>query len=213
MSCLAFHIQISKYIIFFIAFNTDLFYINLFCSLGLKFYFKFVSLLSSSCDMRETRYISISNNRTALTVNSSNYDRRALDTTSDKPLIYTLNNLTYLVASSARLRETLLEDGGLARLVNILKECTCSNKQVHEMQSPRETIVQERNAAWKWSLAFQCLVYIAARGDEVARSCVASSGIISIICTVLDNYLELVAKISSFTKRELRIYCSFLFAQ
>ena len=69
--------------------------------------------------MRDSNYKSVSNNKAAVTITTSLYDRRALDVTSDKPLVNSLNHLTYLVSSLAKVRETLSVDGGIERLIEI----------------------------------------------------------------------------------------------
>ncbi|ODQ81230.1 hypothetical protein BABINDRAFT_23201, partial [Babjeviella inositovora NRRL Y-12698] len=134
--------------------------------------------------MRESNYKSIVGNRAAVCITTSLYDRRALDCTSDRPLVNSLNHLTFLASSSAKVRETLANDGGLERLIDILHECrgqsTCQNPQ------PAQGSLL---VAWKWTLAFQCLVLVGTRGTERIRKRVVEAGMIPIIATVLDNYL------------------------
>lgn len=138
--------------------------------------------------MRDSNYKSISNNRAAVTITTSLYDRRALDVTSDKPLVNSLNHLTYLVSSSAKVRETLANDGGIERLIEILHEChNCTyNLNDNIFNSEKKLLT-----AWKWTLAFQCLVLIGTRGTEKIRQKVVRAGMLPIIATVLDNYLTL----------------------
>lgn len=138
--------------------------------------------------MRDSNYRSIANNRAAVTITTSLYDRRALDVTSDKPLVNSLNHLTYLVSSSAKVRETLSNDGGIERLVEILHECHNSNFSVNDniFNSEKKLLT-----AWKWTLAFQCLVLIGTRGTEKIRQKVVRAGMLPIIATVLDNYMSL----------------------
>lgn len=138
--------------------------------------------------MRDSNYKSISNNKAAVTITTSLYDRRALDVTSDKPLVNSLNHLTYLVSSSAKVRETLANDGGIERLIEILHEChNCTfNLNDNIFNSEKKLLT-----AWKWTLAFQCLVLIGTRGTEKIRQKVVRAGMLPIIATVLDNYLTL----------------------
>ncbi|KAK6459645.1 uncharacterized protein RJT20DRAFT_144010 [Scheffersomyces xylosifermentans] len=138
--------------------------------------------------MRDSNYKSISTNKAAVTITTSLYDRRALDVTSDKPLVNSLNYLTYLVSSSAKVRETLSVDGGIERLIEILHECHNSTFNVTDniFNSERKLLT-----AWKWTLAFQCLVLVGTRGTEKIRQKVVKAGILPIIATVLDNYLSL----------------------
>ncbi|ANB12233.1 Mub1p [Sugiyamaella lignohabitans] len=158
--------------------------------------------------MRELNFRSVPSNRAAVSITTTLYDRRALDCTADRPLVNSLNHLTYLASSSARVRETLCVDGGLERLVAILKECRDdfhSNPAVKEektdggledgendgtnMTLSRITKEQEMLTAWKWTLALQCLVFLGTRGTEQIRSRVVDAGLIPVITTILDNYL------------------------
>ncbi|KAK5779272.1 MYND-type zinc finger protein MUB1 PWA37_004141 [Arxiozyma heterogenica] len=154
--------------------------------------------------MRNTTQRSISSNRPVVTITSTVYDRRALDINSDIPLINSLNHLTYLTSNSAKVRETVANDGALDRLVSILRDCHLSlmdclqfgikDNDLHlDVTLPNaERIRQQKKLAlcsWKWTLAFQCLVLTGTRGTEATRRKVVSSGIISVLATVLDNYL------------------------
>lgn len=154
--------------------------------------------------MRNTTQRSISSNRPVVTITSTVYDRRALDINSDIPLINSLNHLTYLTSNSAKVRETVANDGALDRLVSILHDCHLSlmdclqfgikDNDLHlDVTLPNaERIKQQKKIAlcsWKWTLAFQCLVLTGTRGTEATRRKVVSSGIISVLATVLDNYL------------------------
>lgn len=138
--------------------------------------------------MRDSDYKSISNNRAAVTITTSLYDRRALDVTADKPLVNSLNHLTYLVSSSAKVRDTLSNDGGIERLVEILHECHNTTFNVADTIFNSETKLL---TAWKWTLAFQCLVLVGTRGTEKIRQKVVRAGMLPIIATVLDNYMTL----------------------
>ncbi|CUM67296.1 uncharacterized protein PRCAT00004989001 [Priceomyces carsonii] len=138
--------------------------------------------------MRDSNYKSVSSNKAAVTITTSLYDRRALDVTSDKPLVNSLNHLTYLVSSLAKVRETLSMDGGIERLIEILHEChnTTFNLNDTIFNSEKKLLT-----AWKWTLTFQCLVLVGTRGTEKIRQKVVKAGILPIIATVLDNYLSL----------------------
>lgn len=104
------------------------------------------------------------------------YDRRALDCTSTLPLINSLNHLAYLTTSSARIRDILTVDGGIERLVCILKE-----GRNGDMMS-----------IWKWNLAFQCVVNIGVRGTENVRTRVVEADMVPVIATILDNYIKVI---------------------
>ncbi|BGO96054.1 hypothetical protein NBRC10512_005996 [Rhodotorula toruloides] len=74
--------------------------------------------------MRESNHSFPANGRAAICVQSGVYDRRALDApTASLPLINSLTHLSYLTATSPRIREILAHDGGLERIVRILKHC------------------------------------------------------------------------------------------
>ncbi|CAN3364787.1 MYND-type zinc finger protein Mub1p [Diutina catenulata] len=138
--------------------------------------------------MRDSNYRAVATNKASLTITSSMYDRRALDVPSDKPLVNSLNYLTYLVSSSPKVRETLATDGGIERLIEILHEChnTTFNTQDTIFNTEQKVLT-----AWKWTLAFQCLVLVGTRGTEKIRQKVVQAGILPIIATVLDNYITL----------------------
>lgn len=134
--------------------------------------------------MRESNYKHIPSNRAALSITTSLYDRRALDCTEDRPLVNLLNHLTFLALLLAKVRETLVTDGGLERLVDILYECAAQGAATAAAGAAPSLLV-----AWKWTLAFQCLVLVGTRGSEKIRKRVVEAGIVPIIATVLDNYV------------------------
>ncbi|KMU87982.1 MYND-type zinc finger protein MUB1 [Coccidioides immitis H538.4] len=112
--------------------------------------------------MREVNFSIPSVNKAAVSITTTLYDRRALDCTSTLPLINSLNHLAYLTTSSARIRDILTVDGGIERLVCILKEGR--SKDLMEM--------------WKWNLAFQCIVNIGVRGSENVRTRVVEADMV-----------------------------------
>ena len=117
-------------------------------------------------------------NKASVGITTALYDRRALDCTSTLPLINSLNHLAYLTTSSARIRDILTVDGGVERLVCILKQGR--SKEVMEM--------------WKWNLAFQCVVNIGVRGSESVRTRVVEADMVPVIATILDNYIKVIDK-------------------
>ncbi|AAS50751.1 ABL020Wp [Eremothecium gossypii ATCC 10895] len=148
--------------------------------------------------MRELNHRSVLSNRASFIISQTVYDRRALDNVADLPLINSLNHLTFLTSSSAKVRETMSEDGALERLVSILHDCyltlhdLCIGLHVGFRMGTVDSIVRQRKmamVAWKWTLAFQCLVLTGTRGTQEIRKQVAHSGVIPIIATVLDNYM------------------------
>ena len=116
------------------------------------------------------------------------YDRRALDSSSTLPLINSLNHLAYLTTSSARIRDILTVDGGVERLVCILKDGR--NKDMME--------------TWKWNLAFQCVVNIGVRGSEAVRTRVVEADMVPVIATILDNYVKVMEKLREEKEAENR---------
>ncbi|SCV00421.1 LAMI_0G04918g1_1 [Lachancea mirantina] len=147
--------------------------------------------------MRDCNHRSVLLNRSNITITSAIYDRRALDCNSEIPLINSLNHLTYLTSNSAKVRETVANDGALVRLVSILNECYISPQKLQDLEAKGGTSVMEKvkrerelaMIAWKWTLAFQCLILTGTRGTEKIRKQVVASGVVPILATVLDNYL------------------------
>ncbi|KAG8931123.1 hypothetical protein FRC01_001824 [Tulasnella sp. 417] len=183
--------------------------------------------------MRESNFSFPVQNRAAVVISSQLYDRRALDTTSPLPLFNSLTHLTYLTSTSPRIRDILTVDGGLERLVRLLREfCT----HPPPPQSPREIyglkpavrrkskgkgkaragsnqvapVIKgsasgdpsasassetssltsfDRAAAFRFSLAFQCVVNIGVRGSETVRARVVQAGMLDVVSSVLECWL------------------------
>ena len=138
--------------------------------------------------MREVNFSIPNANKASVGITTALYDRRALDCTSTLPLINSLNHLAYLTTSSNRIRDILTVDGGIERLVCILKE-------------GRSTDVMEM---WKWNLAFQCIVNIGVRGSEEVRRRVVEADMVPVIATVLDNWFQVVDKTRERVDEESR---------
>lgn len=138
--------------------------------------------------MREVNFSIPNVNKASVGITTALYDRRALDCTSTLPLINSLNHLAYLTTSSARIRDILTVDGGVERLVCILKEGR--SKEMMEM--------------WKWNLAFQCVVNIGVRGSENVRTRVVEADMVPVIATILDNYIKVIDKCKEKAESELR---------
>ncbi|KAI5296034.1 hypothetical protein KEM52_006005 [Ascosphaera acerosa] len=135
--------------------------------------------------MREANFAQPSQNKAAVSITTTIYDRRALDSTSTLPLVNSLNNLAYLTTSSSRIRDILCVDGGIEQLVTILKQ--------GRKKGPLET--------WKWNLAFQCVVNIGVRGSEHVRTRVVEADIVPVLITLLSNYLKTVQKVAEIDRR------------
>ncbi|KAK9455401.1 hypothetical protein V1511DRAFT_458946 [Dipodascopsis uninucleata] len=132
--------------------------------------------------MRDVNFFSVFNNKAAANMTPTMYDRRALDCPYDRPLVNSLSSLCVLVSSSQVIRESLATDGGIDRLVSILKSC----KGMHS---------RDLLTSWKWSLALQCLSSVGVRGSEAVRRRVVEADIVPILATVLDNFLEAIEKL------------------
>ncbi|MCJ1478805.1 hypothetical protein MMC13_007489 [Lambiella insularis] len=128
--------------------------------------------------MREVNFSIPNVNKASVGITTALYDRRALDCTSTLPLINSLNHLAYLTTSSARIRDILTVDGGVERLVCILKQGRS----------------REMMKMWKWNLAFQCVVNIGVRGSETVRTRVVEADMVPVIATILDNYIKVIDK-------------------
>ncbi|KAF2762838.1 hypothetical protein EJ05DRAFT_16907 [Pseudovirgaria hyperparasitica] len=138
--------------------------------------------------MREVNFSIPNANKASVGITTALYDRRALDCTSTLPLINSLNHLAYLTTSSPRIRDILTVDGGVERLVCILKDGR--SKDLMDM--------------WKWNLAFQCLFNIGVRGSENVRTRVVEADMVPVIATILDNYVKVVDKCREKADTEIR---------
>ncbi|KAG0238414.1 hypothetical protein BGW42_005647 [Actinomortierella wolfii] len=120
---------------------------------------------------------------------STVYDRRALDCTATLPMISSLTNLAYQTSASPAVREFVSRDGGLERLVSILKK----------------TPMTDRRNGLKWTLAFQCVVNIGVRGTERIRKRVVESGMILVTVKVLESFLEVLKQVREESERNQRL--------
>lgn len=139
--------------------------------------------------MREVNFSIPNVNKASVGITTALYDRRALDCTSTLPLINSLNHLAYLTTSSARIRDILTVDGGIERLVCILKQGR--SKDMMDM--------------WKWNLAFQCVVNIGVRGTEAVRTRVVEADMVPVIATILDNYIKVTEKLREKEEKKKRL--------
>ncbi|KAF9363878.1 hypothetical protein BGX34_003114 [Mortierella sp. NVP85] len=138
--------------------------------------------------MREPNFSFPNQNRAAICITSSIYDRRALDCTDYIPMINTLTNLAYLTGSTPTIRDFITRDGGLERLVWILKY----------------TKVNDRKNGLKWTLAFQCVVNIGVRGTEHIRKRVVQAGMVPVIVNVLESFFTVLKSVSDENERRRR---------
>ncbi|KAH7907208.1 hypothetical protein BJ138DRAFT_988109, partial [Hygrophoropsis aurantiaca] len=155
--------------------------------------------------MRESNFAFPAQNRACVCISSQLYDRRALDTTSPLPLFNSLHHLTYLTSTSPRIREIMTMDGGLERLVRILHDfCICPSPPENpntmyglgppnsRRPKPIPTLnptSYDKHAAYRFSLAFQCVVNIGVRGSEPIRSRVVQAGTLDVVGCILEAWL------------------------
>ncbi|KAK8854720.1 hypothetical protein IAR55_003459 [Kwoniella newhampshirensis] len=147
--------------------------------------------------MRESNYTFPPQNRAVTNITHMIYDRRALDTNSPLALLNSLTSLTYLTSTSPRIREILTIDGGLERLLDILRE-SCLPKEnpipqdLWGLSGPptARVITMERANSLKHSLAFQCVVNIGVRGSEEIRTRVVQSGALDLVAQILESWLK-----------------------
>ncbi|EJF55994.1 hypothetical protein BD309DRAFT_973691 [Dichomitus squalens] len=155
--------------------------------------------------MRESNFAFPAQNRACVCISSQLYDRRALDTNSSLPLFNSLTHLVYLTSTSPRIREIMTMDGGLERLVRILHDFCISppppeNPAIFyglaspgsHPSKPAPTLLPktyDKHAAYRFSLAFQCIVNIGVRGSEPIRSRVVQAGTLEVVGCILEAWL------------------------
>ncbi|KAI9507871.1 hypothetical protein F5148DRAFT_1201335 [Russula earlei] len=155
--------------------------------------------------MRESNFTFPAQNRAAVCISSQLYDRRALDTNSPLPLFNSLTHLTYLTSTSPRIREIMVMDGGLERLVRMLHDFCISPPSPenpallygllppnYHPPKPVPTLIPktfDKHAAYRFSLAFQCIVNIGVRGSELIRSRVVQAGTLDVVGCILESWL------------------------
>ena len=151
--------------------------------------------------MRESNFCNPAQNKASVCISSAVYDRRAIDCTATLPLINSLNHLAYLTSTSPRIREMVTLDGGLERLIRILRT-------VPKTPSPqvRAFSIKEMQAVWKWSLAFQCVVNIGVRGSESVRTRVVEAGMVPVTIRVLESYLRGMDRLKDERRKEALLH-------
>ncbi|KAJ7125885.1 hypothetical protein C8R46DRAFT_927563 [Mycena filopes] len=157
--------------------------------------------------MRESNFAFPAQNKACVCITSQLYDRRALDTSSALPLFNSLTHLTYLTSTSPRIREIMTMDGGLERLVRILRDFCMSPpppaspaafygllppsyrppRLPPQLNPPQGQF--DKHAAYRFSLAFQCVVNIGVRGSEPIRSRVVQAGTLDVVGCILEAWL------------------------
>ena len=124
---------------------------------------------------------------------------------SSLSLFNSLTHLVYLTSTSSCIREIMTMDGGLERLVRILRDfCTSLSPPenpiiFYDLQPPgthpkpfEPTLLPksyDKHAAYRFSLAFQCIVNIGVRGSEPIRSRVVQAGTLEVVGCILEAWL------------------------
>ncbi|WVR09535.1 hypothetical protein IAU60_006604 [Kwoniella sp. DSM 27419] len=147
--------------------------------------------------MRESNYTFPPQNRAVTNITHMIYDRRALDTNSSLALLNSLTSLTYLTSTSPRIREILTVDGGLERLLDILRD-SCVPSEVGLQQDlwglngpPTARIITfDKASSLRHALTFQCVVNIGVRGSEEIRTRVVQAGALDLVAQILESWLK-----------------------
>lgn len=126
-------------------------------------------------------------------------DSTALDSTAALPLLNSLTHLTYLTSTSPRIREILTLDGGLERLLHILRNSCIPRPPPPppdlyglSLSVPASTglLTPDRAIAYRFSLAFQCVSNVGVRGSEQIRTRVVQAGVLDVVAQVLEVWLR-----------------------
>ena len=115
------------------------------------------------------------------------------------PLLNSLTHLTYLTSTSPRIRDILVNDGGLERLLEIMQEAALPRDDCLEpsfdwfgLRGPptASILTQAQQMALKHSLAFQCVVNIGVRGSETIRTRLVQSGALNVVAQIMEVWLQ-----------------------
>ena len=137
--------------------------------------------------MRETNYCDVVHGTAAVVITDRVYERRALDCSAAQPLLLSLHRLQSLIAHVPRVKEMLAVDGGLERLVSILKHpCTPTSSQYPAATS---VSLHDKRRQIIWSLAFQCILSIGIRGTETLRTRIVEADMTAVIASLLRNHV------------------------
>ena len=124
----------------------------------------------------------------------------ALDTKDSTSLINSLTNLQYLTSVSQKVRDIIAYDGGIDRLVKIMKWSMnillipggCATPIPFLLPADRGSQplqgIYDRQILYVWTLAFQCCVNIGVRGSEELRTKVVQAGVLDIASAILGTW-------------------------
>ncbi|TIC34358.1 hypothetical protein E3Q09_03069 [Wallemia mellicola] len=150
--------------------------------------------------MRESNFSNPQQNRASCVVSTSFFDRKALDTRDPVALINSLTNLQYLTSVSQKVRDIVALDGGIERLVRIMKWAMSILLVPGASASPTPFLlpadrgsqplqgVYDRQILYIWTLAFQCCVNIGVRGSEELRTKVVQAGVLDVAGAILGTW-------------------------
>ena len=114
------------------------------------------------------------------------------------PLLHSLTHLTYLTSTSPRIRDILVIDGGLERLLEILQESALPRSATspipdwYSLRGPHTAAIinHQQQISLRHSLAFQCVVNIGVRGSEMVRTRVVQSGALDVVGQIMEVWLK-----------------------
>lgn len=159
-----------------------------------------VGISPSLYDRRgEIRYFPVPIARRSCSRGNHLSDLTALDTSAMLPLLNSLTHLTYLTSTSPRIRDILVNDGGLERLLEIMQEAALPRDDCLEpsfdwfgLRGPptASILTQAQQMALKHSLAFQCVVNIGVRGSETIRTRLVQSGALNVVAQIMEVWLQ-----------------------
>ena len=138
--------------------------------------------------MRETNYCDVVHGTAAVVITDRVYERRALDCSAAQPLLLSLHRLQSLIAHVPRVKEMLAVDGGLERLVSILKQ-PCTPAASSHQPAATTVSLQDKRRQIIWSLAFQCILSIGIRGTEALRTRIVEADMTAVIASLLRNHV------------------------
>ncbi|KAF7291902.1 DNA helicase [Mycena indigotica] len=144
--------------------------------------------------MRESNFAFPAQNKACVCITSQLYDRRALDTSSPLPLFNSLTHLTYLTSTSPRLYAFFTTFAWLlpppqspAAFYGLLPSTYRAPRGTPQLNPPAGQF--DKHAAYRFSLAFQCVVNIGVRGSEPIRSRVVQAGTLDVVGCILEAWL------------------------
>ncbi|KAK9767675.1 hypothetical protein K7432_002359 [Basidiobolus ranarum] len=88
----------------------------------------------------------------------------------------------------------MTKDGGLERLIRILKT----------------TRIDDKRMAWIWSMAFQCVVNVGVRGTETIRCRVVDAGMVEVVIHILKHFLKALERVKTEKDKETHTLSSTL---